>query len=261
MNFTTTNSLDKSNWAHLLYEAITKPGMLLGAYRAFWNYSVGNQILAMMQCYERSIDAGPIATFKAWKEKGRSVKKGERALWLCMPVTVKDKSPEADEDSYFTAFVYKPRWFVYAQTEGEEIEHEPPPNWSKAKALEVLNIEQISFDSLNGNAQGYAVKRTFALNPMAQLPNKTTFHELGHIILGHTQTGDFTDTDNTPRSLREVEAESVALICCSTLGLDGEEFSRGYIQNWLKPDNVIPEKSAQKIFRAADEILKAGYVN
>jgi hypothetical protein len=47
------------------------------------------------------------------------------------------------------------------------------------------------------------------------------------------------------------------LICCSSLGLGGEEFSRGYIQHWLK-GQIIPERSAQRIFKAADQILKAG---
>jgi hypothetical protein len=41
------------------------------------------------------------------------------------------------------------------------------------------------------------------------------------------------------------------------LELPGAEFCRGYIQNWLKGD-TIPESSAQKIFGAADRILKAG---
>ena len=49
----------------------------------------------------------------------------------------------------------------------------------------------------------------------------------------------------------------MALICCESLGLDGADYSRGYIQNWLA-GNVIPEKSAQKIFHAADQILRAG---
>jgi hypothetical protein len=57
--------------------------------------------------------------------------------------------------------------------------------------------------------------------------------------------------------LREVEAEAVALLLCESLELPGAEFSRGYIQNWIAGD-VIPEKSAQKIFGAADRILKAG---
>jgi hypothetical protein len=68
------------------------------------------------------------------------------------------------------------------------------------------------------------------------------------------------DTEYTPKNLREAEAESVALICCESLGLPGAEFCRGYIQNWLNGD-VIPEKSAQKIFHAADQILRAGRVS
>ena len=60
------------------------------------------------------------------------------------------------------------------------------------------------------------------------------------------------------RSLREVEAECVALICCETLELPGAQFCRGYIQNWNQEGEAVPEQSAQKIFRAADLILKAG---
>jgi hypothetical protein len=51
---------------------------------------------------------------------------------------------------------------------------------------------------------------------------------LGHVILGHTTEADFADDETTPRSLREVEAESVALLCCESLGLEGTEFCRGY---------------------------------
>jgi hypothetical protein len=39
--------------------------------------------------------------------------------------------------------------------------------------------------------------------------------------------------------------------------MDGAEFCRGYIQNWLSGAE-IPERSAQRIFSAADKILKAG---
>jgi hypothetical protein len=74
---------------------------------------------------------------------------------------------------------------------------------------------------------------------------------------------DLADAETTPRSLREVEAESVALLCCESLGLDGADFCRGYIQNWVRrasgfDPEAIPEKSAQKIFRAADQIIRAG---
>jgi hypothetical protein len=81
--------------------------------------------------------------------------------------------------------------------------------------------------------------------------------------LGHTSEGDFADGETTPRSLREVEAEAVALLCCESLGLEGADYCRGYLQNWLRRGTgleaeTIPEKSAQKIFRAADQIIRAG---
>ena len=55
----------------------------------------------------------------------------------------------------------------------------------------------------------------------------------------------------------------MALLCCEALNLEGADYCRGYIQNWLCPaigysGDAIPEKSAQKIFRAADQILRAG---
>lgn len=243
---------NSTTWQSLLSEAITKPGLLASAYSSFHSYSVGNQVLAMVQCQQRGINPGPIATFPAWKEKGRYVRKGERALMLCMPVTRKNQ----DDESY-TSFIYRNRWFVLSQTEGEEIEQTEPPAWDKARALAELGISEIEFALTDGNVMGYAKKRSIAISPLAFAPFKTLFHELAHVTLGHTEESDFSDSESTPKSLREVEAESVALILCESLTLPGADYCRGYIQQWLSGE-VIPEKSAQKIFRAADRILKAG---
>jgi len=249
-------------WANLLNEAVTKPGLILSAYSRFWRYSCGNQILALVQCHMRGIEPGPIATFPKWKELGRHVLKGEKAITLCMPITHKfvEKDIETGEqvERTWQTFTYKPHWFVISQTEGAAVQPESIPTWSKEHALGVLNVEQVEFRALDGNTQGYALGRTFAINPGAAMPIKTTFHELAHIVLGHTTESELTDSDAPPRSLREAEAESVALICLESLGLDGVEFCRGYIQNWLN-GAAIPERSAQKIFHAADQILKAGY--
>ena len=78
-------------------------------------------------------------------------------------------------------------------------------------------------------------------------------------MLGHTTEGTMADSEITPKDIREVEAESVAYILCSILGLDGLVESRGYIQHWLS-NNTIDDKSAQKIFTAANTILNAGKV-
>jgi hypothetical protein len=78
-----------------------------------------------------------------------------------------------------------------------------------------------------------------------------------HVVLGHTAEGIEQDGPRTPRNIREVEAEGVAFICSSALGLDGAEYSRGYLQHWLNGQE-IPERSCQRIFKGADAILKAG---
>ncbi len=75
--------------------------------------------------------------------------------------------------------------------------------------------------------------------------------------LAHTLESDFEDGERTPKNLREVEAESVALLCCEALGLEGSDFCRGYIQGWANGEQ-IPEHSAKRILGAADKILKAG---
>lgn len=256
-------SADVPKWSALLVEAINKPGLIMEAYSAFHNYSIGNQLLALVQCHLRGLQPGPINTFPKWQALGRVVKRGERALTLCMPITRKQREEESEEQHTFTSFAYKPRWFVLSQTVGEEVEPATVPEWDAEEALAALSIERVAFDKTDGNCQGFARKRQIAINPVAQLPYKTLFHELAHVILGHTTEADFADTETTPRTLREVEAEAVALLCCESLSLEGADYCRGYIQNWLYQGvgfdaDAIPEKSAQKILRAADQILRAG---
>jgi len=263
-----TRSVDIPKWSALLVEAVNKPGLIMEAYSAFHHYSIGNQILALVQCQMRGLQPGPINTFPKWKELGRIVKRGERALILCMPFTRKSRDEENNGDDTngertYTSFMHKARWFVISQTVGDEFTPPRLPEWEAEPALAALDIEQIPFTDTDGNCQGYAKKRQIAINPVAQLPHKTLFHEAAHVILGHTTEADFTDTERTPKNLREVEAEAVALLCCEALNLEGPDYCRGYIQNWLYgrkgyDAEAIPEKSAQKIFRAADQILRAG---
>jgi hypothetical protein len=256
---TTTPDTTPTQWSRLLSEAVTTPGLLLAAYSAFHQYSIGNQVLALVQCQQRGLRPGPLATFPGWKDKGRYVRKGAKALTLCMPVTVKGKDA-ACEDETFTRFIYRPRWFVLSQTEGQDVEPSLPPTWEKAKALATLNITETPFDVLDGNTQGFAKGRSISVSPIAALPHKTLFHEIAHVTLGHTAEGQTHDGNHTPRNLREVEAEAVALILCETLQLPSAEYCRGYVQEWLRGEQ-IPERSAQKIFHAADVFLKAGHLS
>lgn len=249
------------SFAGLLESAVTEPGIISSAYRQFHSYSIGNQLLAWSQCQARGLQPGPLATYPRWRELGRQVRRGEKALTLCMPVTIKrkaDQEGQTDETEIFTKFIYRPNWFVLAQTDGQPLPDQSMPAWDTDRALATLHVQEIPFDNIDGNTLGYALNRSIAINPINPMPHKTRFHELAHVLLGHTTEGSQTDSELTPRNLRECEAEAVALLCCAALDLPGVDCCRGYIQGWWGAGNPIPERSAQRVLKAADQILRAG---
>jgi hypothetical protein len=280
-------------WSELLHRAIAEPGLISDAYTRFHGYSLGNRFVALIQCEMRGLEPGPLNSFNGWRKLGYAIQEGEKALTLCMPLKGtlhrektdspgqkstphEDGHPDVEAVEYIRAFVWKPSWFVLSQTVplGDNVAPLPtaaPLAWDGPKALATLDIKQVPFDLLDGNALGFARKREIAVSPLSPYQFKTLFHELAHVVLGHTtdnfrgegNTGlDLSDGPQLSHALIEVEAESVALLLLATLDLPGQEFCRGYIQHWMgegdSPAQDIPEKSAQRIFGAADRILCAG---
>jgi antirestriction protein ArdC len=245
-------------FAELLQTAVTQPGILSSAYSQFHNYSLGNVLLAAFQCQARGIALGPMATYPRWQELGLHVRKGEKAITLCQPVAIRREGEAAgNDDTVIVRFTYRPHWFVLAQTDGADVPPADVPGWEASRALAAFDVVETPFDAIDGNLMGYAKGREISISPVNPLPHKTRFHELAHVLLGHTAEAAQADTDATPRSLKEAEAEGVALLCCEALGLPGADCCRGYIQHWLA-GNPIPERSAQRIFRVADQIIRAG---
>lgn len=254
---------ENPKWADLIMQAVMQPGKLHDCYRYFYEYSIGNQCLAMAQCVDRGIPIGPIATYNAWKERGRVVSKGQKAIVLCRPLIIKGTEDGANGEKAspaYVRFIYRPFWFTMWQTEanpeydGPEWMQPEPPNWSRGRMLGALGIEEVRFTEMNGNAQGYSIteKRHLAINPVAAFPHKTTFHEVGHILLGHSHDGEHCE--------QETEAELVAYLLTDTLGLDvgGQESSRAYIQHYLGAF-VLTEGMAQRVFRVCNQVLQSGY--
>jgi hypothetical protein len=101
---------------------------------------------------------------------------------------------ETAEPQTCYAFRLRAYWFVLAQTEGEDASIPPIPNFDIDTKLCALNITRTPFDELNGNIQGLARSREIAVNPVAGLPHKTTFHEIAHIVLGHTTSEKLVDS-------------------------------------------------------------------
>jgi hypothetical protein len=78
-------------------------------------------------------------------------------------------------------------------------------------------------------------------------------HELGHCLLGHC--GDWA----IERDTREIEAESVAHLCCSVLGVNYDlsaEYVSGYISGRESVRKTKVIKAAQRIIAACIESEK-----
>lgn len=261
----------RPDWGELFAQALSEPGRMSECYSLFHSYSLGNQALAIFEMQLRGIPIGPIASFNGWKKIGRKVKKGEKAIALWMPFIKRETKTTADGEEKETTrkfFIMKNNWFAFSQT--EPLDPENPgsaptpetPSWDKATALENLGITEEPFAEVDGNTQGYAKTDLgiVAINPLAAMPWKTLFHEIAHCLM-HSKETQMADGQVMARSIKEAEAESVAYLCCATLGLPGTEESRSYIQDWLvskERSEEFAKKSAARVFAAADKILKSG---
>ena len=250
------------DYTDLLQEVIEKPGVVAKCFSVFHDYSVNNQLLAYWQMILNDIPVSPINTFKKWNALDRRIKAGSKALYLWIPIGTyvnKKKDEVTGEEkitSIYTKYKYVNRWFAMSQTEGKDFNPEQAtlPNFDFNKVYKELGIKLIPFEKVNGNVQGYARTATkeLAINPIAQEPEMTILHEVAHIALKHCEV-DYS------ANLKELEAEAVAYICGSILGLPEEQLahSRAYCQNWFK-EGKVPEKNGKNITRVAQLILDYG---
>lgn len=249
----------------LITEALNAPGSMSGTYNRFYNYSFTNMIWLMLQGVRE-----PVGPFGFWKSKmNRQVRRGEKAKTVLHPIiiTKKDDSgaPELKDGKPVRILIgFKPRAtvFGYSQTDGDEIEWPEIPAWDLKLALETLDIKQVPFKDLDGNTQGYSIERKFAVNPTAVHPWKTTFHEIAHIVLGHT-TKDQVAEYKSHRGLFEFEAEAVAYLMAHEVELTdwNASESRAYIQSWLRSgsdDDQVTDRNIRRVFAAVNKILAAG---
>jgi antirestriction protein ArdC len=239
------------DWQELIETALTMPGNMSDTYCRFYNYSFLNQCLLLMQGVHE-----PVATYKRWQAIGRQVLKGSKAAVIIRPITITRKNEDDEVESAFTRFKPVKCLFTYSQTEGDEFPPAEVPGWDLDTALSKLNIRRVPFLELDGNVQGISWGRNFAINPD---PLGTTYHELGHVVLGHTEP-DKAKQYALHRGVYEFQAEATAYLTMHELGVMGEEQaseSRAYIQGWIR-DERPGDAAIRQVFGATDQILRAG---
>lgn len=80
---------------------------------------------------------------------------------------------------------------------------------------------------------------------------KTMIHEVSHAKL-HAPIEDDdgeTPTQRKRRSVREMEAESVAYVVCQHLGIDTADYSFGYVAGWSHGKDLSQLKASLELIR------------
>ncbi|WP_241007421.1 PBECR4 domain-containing protein [Streptococcus oralis] len=246
----------------------------------FHNYSPRNIQLILMQ----NPEASHVASFKKWKDEfERSVNKGEKALRIFAPMTLKRRDPETNEplldengnEQTFISFKLVPVFDV-SQTDGKEL---PKPIYElegtyedygnlykSAKEVSEANGVPLSFSKDTKGSNGfYSVTNNEIVIKQGmseQQTLKTIFHEMAHSDLHNMEK-----LQETPlkRSTAELQAESVAFVVASHYGLDTSEYSFGYLATWTDdPDGLsdlegqikIVQKEADSLISRIDKTLE-----
>ena len=235
------------------------PGSVGETYSRLHRYSPRNiGFLALQGC-----PPTPVATYKRWSELGFQVQKGEKAYSILRPINVRiEAKDESEDDKMIQKFKVVRALFHYGQVAGDgELPPYEPPHWSLDRALETLAIEQVPFQSYEGNIGGYALDRTIAINPLAPFPLRTTLHEISHVEHGHTSPDGMAEYAEHRGSM-EFEAEASAFVVLKELGALDEEtanVSRGYVQGHMRNERPA-ESSLKRVLNVATRALNAGYV-
>lgn len=214
----------------------------LASRRGFHQYTYNNICLANWQLWARTGETCELlAPYSKWGniklEDGtkihRNVKKGEKALRILAPYTftVKEEDKDGNEiEKTLLRFKSVPV-FDLSQTEGDKFEVDFTSTKYDFTLDEVasrcnvkVNISQKEIT--RGYTDGKQIWISQHISDARQVC--TYFHELAHYHLHFNA-----DRHELKTPTKELEAEAVAYLCSSYLGIENKE-SPAYILNWTK---------------------------
>jgi antirestriction protein ArdC len=247
---------------------------LLDASANLWRYSGGNVALLMMQMAQRGTDEPTlVAGYKEWERHGRTVLRGEHALWVIAPRTARvqqmllpdgthqriplgDKLPKGAVDEGKKTLITGWRGqavFDVSQTEGTPLLVPKPAPASSADAPQLWeSLARVArghgfsiqvTDAQFGLTSGFTdfAQRQVQVGGWLNAEERVAVlaHELGHVLLHgpDDKVGRLYGSSVDHRGLAEVEAESVAYTVLKAHGIDRGPQSASYLSGWA--DAVI----------------------
>lgn len=232
-------------------------------YAGFYNYSLLNQVCATYEflgMYDKMPD-GFFATFKRFKDHERYVKKGQKGVHMIRPqkYEYEVENEETGEKELKVGMTFRPFVvFDISQTSGKPLEDNSRITGESSMTEEEIDriIKQhweliiTDYELTHGSTDTKNwIRLSYHENTTVNSRISTRIHEIAHIKLDHLNR-------NVSRPIAELEAESVAYMVTTLLGLKNEK-SRLYIANWNGNDacEAVKER-AQLLLKTAEDIVK-----
>ena len=257
----------------------------------FHRYSTGNVMLILTQ----RPDATRVAGFNKWRELGRNVRAGEKAIWIFAPCIKRQKKDELEDEGdgegkdiltgprpgeislrpsgiYFRPVAV----FDISQTDGEALPDAPV--WpviqgestralyaAARQALADMGITYTNVREVHGSerTRGYwiAARRLIWVDESLPVDQQTEvlFHELGHAVMGHSEPL----SPETHRGDKENQAQSIAFIVSSHFGFEVASTTFPYLLSWAYDPNDADEslkrlkRNLELVKTAASKIIDA----
>ena len=225
-----------------------------------------------------------VAGFNQWRELGRSVDKGQSGYMIYAPVLGRFASPNPQDPMSWRRLAprekpaagevvrskivnVKPAYVWDAsQTSGADLPERPMPRLLEGQAPEGLwdglaaQVDDAGFALTRaegaaaiGGANGVTYYDTRIVTVRGDMDEaaqvKTLAHELGHVRM-HDPAKDARDHH---RGVREVEAESVAMMIGAAHGLDTTGYTIPYVASWA---NAVPDKTPVEVVRETGERVR-----
>ena len=239
---------------------------------SFHQYSLNNTLLIQVQCPH----ASKVAGLKAWRAKGRQVRKGETAIRIFgKPFRIVSETDEATGEKTRRAVKCPPpvvSVFDISQTDPIEGVEQPTAPVAQLQGDDPADLFEriaawmtgqgwtVTREQIPGEVNGFCTidgSRRIVVD--ADLSDahaaKTAIHEAAHAIL-HTDE-DGKGTTEPDQATCELEAESVAYVVAGLRGLDTSDYSVGYVASWSGGQAEKVKATAIRVQEAVHLIAEA----
>lgn len=232
----------------------------LKAMGRFSKYSLHNLLLIAMQ----RPDARRVAGYQTWWKLGRHVRKGEKGIAIIAPIVRHKPAEEPDQTdgakAEQTVAGFKiTHVFAAEQTEGDplpelgNVQGDPKDYFERLVKFITDQGAAVEASAEIAPAKGLATRQKITLFP-EQPPAEllaTLAHEAAHWLMHFSER-----RAHTSKRIRETEAEAVAFVVSSAIGLETGTSSVDYIGLYAGDSKLLLE-SLEHIQQTARHILSA----